>query len=44
MTRDAEAVLEQEILREEFVDLMTEDYSIVDAIIEANGKESIFDN
>lgn len=44
MTRDAEAVLEQEILREEFVDLMTEDYSIVDAIIEANDKESIFDN
>lgn len=44
MTREAEAVLEQDILREEALEIMTEDYSFVDAIVDANDKESIFDN
>lgn len=44
MTRNAEAVFEQEMLREDAIDIMTEDFSFVDAVIEANDKKSIFDN
>lgn len=44
MTRNAEAVFEEAIDREDTVAIMTEDFSIIDAIIEANDKESIFDN
>lgn len=44
MTRNAEAIFEQEMLREDTIDIMTADYSMIDAIIMANDKESIFDN
>lgn len=44
MTKNAEAVFEQEIWREDTVAIMTEDFSMIDAIVIANDKESIFDN
>lgn len=44
MTRNAEAIFEQEIWREDTVEIMTADFSMIDAIVMANEKESIFDN
>lgn len=44
MTRQSEMIFEQEIDHEDTVDIMTEDFSFIDAVIMANEKESIFDN
>lgn len=44
MTRDAEAVFESEVIRDDFLSTILEDFSIVDAVVMANDKESIFDN
>lgn len=44
MTRNAEAIFEQDIIREDTIDIITEDFSIIDAVLMANEKESIFDN